>query len=42
VQAVQAVLQLVHELGAAAVKYLPVMHVLHFVAVPSRQVAQSA
>jgi hypothetical protein len=42
VQAVQAKLQLVHELGAAAVKYLPVMQVLHLLAVPSRQVTQSA
>jgi hypothetical protein len=42
VQAVQAVLQVKQELGAAAVRYFPSMQVLHLVAVPSRQVTQSA
>jgi hypothetical protein len=39
---VQAVLQLVHELGADPARYFPVMHVLHLVDVSSRQVTQSA
>jgi hypothetical protein len=41
VQAEQPVKQFEHELGAIPSRYLPVMQLLHLVAVPSRQVAQS-